>query len=137
MRVARVVSCVSRDRITDNGGSPAFTNMYGSHPFYMELRSTGAHGVFLLNSNGTSAVCAVVCAACAVKICVVLPSEAMPGMDIYAGPEQLTYRTIGGILDFYFFVGPSPAEVISQYTEVIGKPFMVRTAPPPDHPSRC
>ncbi len=56
------VSCVSCDRRTDNGGSPAFTNMYGSHPFYMELRSTGAHGVFLLNSNGTSErACAVVC----------------------------------------------------------------------------
>jgi hypothetical protein len=30
--------------------------MYGSHPFYMELRSGGAHGVFFLNSNGTRAL---------------------------------------------------------------------------------
>jgi hypothetical protein len=27
-------------------------NLYGSHPFYLEMRSNGAaHGVFLLNSN--------------------------------------------------------------------------------------
>lgn len=30
----------------------------------------------------------------------------------------LTYRTTGGILDFYVFLGPTPEFVTQQYTEV-------------------
>ncbi len=30
----------------------------------------------------------------------------------------LTYRTIGGILDFYMVMGPTPEAVVQQYTEV-------------------
>ena len=37
----------------------------------------------------------------------------------------LTFRTIGGILDLYFFLGPDPMSVVEQYTDVIGKPFLV------------
>lgn len=42
--------------------------------------------------------------------------------DVILQPAPaLTWRTIGGILDFYVFLGPDPASVIQQYVEVIGQ----------------
>uniref|UniRef100_A0A8C2WW82 Alpha glucosidase 2 n=1 Tax=Cyclopterus lumpus TaxID=8103 RepID=A0A8C2WW82_CYCLU len=75
------------------------TNLYGAHPFYLAMEDGGdAHGFFLLNSNA---------------------------MDVVLQPAPaLTWRTIGGILDFYVFLGPDPASVIGQYVEVIGNPSM-------------
>eukprot|EP00117_Sycon_ciliatum_P022190 scpid24312/ scgid19214/ Probable alpha-glucosidase Os06g0675700; Maltase len=78
--------------------TPPNLNLYGSHPFYMDLRKSGAaHGVFLRNSNG---------------------------MDVMLAASSLTYNVIGGILDFYFFLGPTPEEVAVQYQQVIGRPHM-------------
>lgn len=34
----------------------------------------------------------------------------------------IEYRMIGGVLDFYFFSGPTPNEVIEQYGALIGLP---------------
>ncbi|CAF1368823.1 unnamed protein product, partial [Rotaria sordida] len=73
-------------------------NHYGTHPFYLVMEQTSnstqvpsgqMHGVLLLNSNA---------------------------MDYSFGPEpSLTIRTIGGILDFFVFLGPSPEQVVQQY----------------------
>lgn len=42
--------------------------------------------------------------------------------DVVLQPAPaLTWRTIGGILDFYVFLGPDPGSVIEQYVEVIGQ----------------
>ncbi|XP_064158335.1 sucrase-isomaltase, intestinal [Anguilla rostrata] len=74
-------------------------NCYGVHPFYMGLEKTSeAHGVLLLNSNA---------------------------MDVTLQPTPaLTYRTLGGILDFYMVMGPTPELVVQQYTALIGRPVM-------------
>ncbi|NXD16675.1 LYAG glucosidase, partial [Nothocercus nigrocapillus] len=74
-------------------------NLYGSHPFYLVMEDGGlAHGVFLLNSNA---------------------------MDVVLQPSPaLTWRTTGGILDFYVFLGPDPKSVVRQYLDVVGYPFM-------------
>lgn len=43
-------------------------------------------------------------------------------LDVALQPAPaLTWRTIGGILDFYVFLGPDPGSVIGQYLEVIGQ----------------
>ncbi|XP_007446500.1 PREDICTED: sucrase-isomaltase, intestinal [Lipotes vexillifer] len=74
-------------------------NSYGFHPYYVALEDEShAHGVLLLNSNA---------------------------MDVTFQPTPaLTYRIIGGILDFYMFLGPSPEVVTKQYHRVIGQPVM-------------
>ncbi|NXT93533.1 SUIS protein, partial [Anhinga rufa] len=77
----------------------SFANLYGVHPFYMCVEAdSNAHGILLLNSNA---------------------------QDVSLSPNpSITFRTVGGILDFYVFLGPTPENVIQQYTEAIGRPHM-------------
>ncbi|CAI7628563.1 unnamed protein product [Penicillium bialowiezense] len=87
----------------DAYGIPSETNLYGTHPVYVDHRGkNGTHGVFFLNSNG---------------------------MDIKIdktedGKQYLEYNAVGGVLDFYFLAGPTPKEVSIQYSEVVGLPAM-------------
>ncbi|KAI1738075.1 glycoside hydrolase family 31 protein [Xylaria scruposa] len=79
---------------------PEGANLYGNHPVYYELRDSGAHGVFFLNSNGMD-----------VKI----NNTAKDG-------QYLEYNTLGGVLDFYFVAGPSMIDVAQQYADIVGLP---------------
>lgn len=46
------------------------------------------------------------------------------GLDVVLTPTKMQYRAIGGILDMYFLAGPTPMNVLSQLTSIIGRPVM-------------
>ena len=46
------------------------------------------------------------------------------GMDVVLTPTSYQWRAIGGILDLYLFTGPTPADVLQQYTGVVGRPAL-------------
>ncbi|KAH7717655.1 Protein AAGR-1 [Aphelenchoides avenae] len=79
--------------------NPNTKNLYSVHPFYMAIEEDGkAHGVFIFNSNA---------------------------QEVTLGPApHLVYRTIGGQLDIFYFPGPTPEQVVQQYQQVIGTPFL-------------
>lgn len=105
-----------------DAGDPVDGNIYGSHPFYLETKYyeveessqtrtlvtegqynasaqhiSTSHGVYLRNAHG---------------------------MDVLMGQNNVTWRTIGGDIDLYFFSGPSQPDVTSQYLSQIGLPVL-------------
>jgi alpha-glucosidase len=102
-------------------GDPIDSNIYGSHPFYLETRyfktdsnkkrcsykrnaspgggsdyESASHGVYLRNSHG---------------------------QEVLLRSESLTWRLLGGSIDLYFFDGPTQPEVTKQYlTSAVGLP---------------
>ncbi|KAF8890700.1 glycosyl hydrolases family 31-domain-containing protein [Infundibulicybe gibba] len=86
---------------------PVDENIYGTHPVYLEHRfdeskkTSHSHGVFLMSAAGAD-------------ILLLTP----PNSNV----SLIEYRLLGGVLDFYFFSGPTPANVVEQYGELIGLP---------------
>lgn len=101
-------------------GDPIDGNIYGSHPIYLDTRyfatsngnetyvadptdpsaeyATYTHGVFLRNAH---------------------PQE------ILLLPEGITWRTLGGTVDLYFYSGPSAEDVTTSYQlSTVGLPAM-------------
>jgi alpha-glucosidase len=102
-------------------GDPIDRNLYGSHPFYLQTRyyeqgdtgpvlvgdssmldqagnySSYTHGVYLRNAHG---------------------------QEILMNANNVTWRTLGGSIDLYFFSGPTQRETTQQYLDVVGRPAM-------------
>ncbi|CAF1394494.1 unnamed protein product [Rotaria sordida] len=78
-------------------------NLYGTHPFYISIEENGqTFGVLIFNSN----------------------AQDYKFDEFEDNQSMLTYRTLGGILDIFFFAGPRPEDVIRQYQIIIGNPYM-------------
>lgn len=89
---------------TDQGAMYFEQSLYGSHPFYIQVTADGkAHGVLFLNNNGME---------------VTLTESAAQG-------KTIGVQATGGLIDIYVFAGSTPADVVRQYQEVVGKPAMV------------
>ncbi len=84
----------------DQWPSDTSTNLYGSHPFFLNMdpKSSTGYGMLWLNSNAMEAV--------------LQPTPA------------ITLRSLGGIFDLFFISGPQPAEIVAQYTKIVGKTFL-------------
>ena len=83
---------------TTDWANPTLKNLYGHHPIYQRVEADGnTHAVVLYNSNM---------------------------MDVELTDDRLRYKVIGGIIDLYFLLGPTPLAVTEQYTAIVGRPFM-------------
>lgn len=45
-------------------------------------------------------------------------------MDVIVKNSSIKFKMLGGPIDLFFFAGPTPLDVIQQYTKIIGKPTM-------------
>ena len=46
------------------------------------------------------------------------------GMDAVPSQDRVRFSIVGGVLDFFIFMGPTPAAVLEQLTRVVGRPAM-------------
>lgn len=85
-----------------NAGATA--SLYGTHPFLLQLQTDGtAHGAMLMNSNAME---------------MTMSQSSDKG-------NAIAIQSSGGLIDLYVFSGPSPLEVVKQYQELIGTPYLV------------
>jgi len=83
---------------TDPAGFDASTDpLYQSVPFLIALRNGRAYGLFFDNTYRSS-------------------------FDLgEESPDLLSFGAEGGELNYYFFSGPTPKQVISRFTELVGR----------------
>ncbi|KAF2661862.1 glycoside hydrolase family 31 protein [Lophiostoma macrostomum CBS 122681] len=105
-------------------GDPIDRNIYGSHPFYLDTRyfetdSSGKRSLYKRGNGGTSGGSSYESYAHGVYL------RNTHGQEVLLRSESLTWRTLGGSIDLFFFDGPTQPEVTKQYQlSAIGLPKM-------------
>ena len=47
------------------------------------------------------------------------------GMDVVLTESAATFRVVGGVVDLYFLMGPTPLDVLNQLTRLVGRPALL------------
>ncbi|MDE8565206.1 glycoside hydrolase family 31 protein [Anoxybacillus rupiensis] len=76
--------------------NPETDPLYQSHPYFMTLRNGWAHGLFFDNTYRTI-------------------------FDFQTFEDEYCFAAEGGPIDYYVFAGPTPRDVLKQYTNLTGK----------------
>lgn len=95
-------------------------NIYGSHPVYLDTRyfqQANGTETYAPNANDTSVEYTAYTHG-------VFHRNAH-AQEILLQPEGITWRSLGGTIDLYFYSGPSASEVIQSYqTSTVGLPAL-------------
>ncbi len=101
-------------------GDPLDRNLYGSHPFYLQTRYYSDDGTLLTESVNSSSQSTGNYTSYSSGVYL----RNAHGMEVLMNPTNVTWRTLGGSIDLYFFSGPTQPDVTRQYLSVIGLPAL-------------
>lgn len=106
------------ENISTNG---ICSNVYGTHPFYLETRyftQSPSGDLTLVTTNDVDRNKTYTSLSHGVY------SRNAHGQDIVLQPDSITWRAIGGSIDMYFFSGPTQPAVTTSYLKAVGLPAL-------------
>lgn len=118
----RMGNNITRTFYAADVGDPIDYNIYGDHSFYLDTRY---YEVDATTGNLTYAANATNASAEYVSYSHGVYMRNSHGQEVLLRPSNMTWRTIGGSIDLYFYAGPTQDKVTKAYqTSAIGLPAM-------------
>ncbi len=118
----RMGNNITRTFYAADVGDPIDYNIYGDHSFYLDTRY---YEVDATTGNLTYAANATKTLAEYVSYSHGVYMRNSHGQEVLLRPSNMTWRTIGGSIDLYFYAGPTQDKVTKAYqTSAIGLPAM-------------